>query len=120
MFVFLVLHKVYCETSKSLIILFKSNVRHAETRFVISHFRDTLQSMWRDIHQTWSQLGIRWHADIESWDWPRLQHCSECKSDSLHQRTGSRRFQITSSDACSRTLDDMRRRECQSPVCVSF
>jgi len=87
---------------------------------VISHFRDTLHSMWRDIHQTWSQLGIRWHADIESWDWPRLQHCSECKSDSLHQRTGSRRFQITSSDACSKTSDDMRRRECQSPVCVSF
>lgn len=30
----------------------------------------------------------------ESWDWPRLQHCSECKSDSLHQATARDAFRL--------------------------
>lgn len=49
------------------------NVRHAETRFVISlswHSprRDVDGETSPSIYQTWSRLGIRWHADIEAWN----------------------------------------------------
>lgn len=85
-----------------------------------SHFRDTLHEVERHHpftkHDPNSGFGSTRTLSLKLWDWPRLQHCSECKSDSLP----TQRLE-TLSDYISWYMfeDAWRQRECQSPVCVS-